>query len=259
MNYLEACGILGASPNDDLKTIKNHYKSKIRFYHPDNYQDNKEKIEYAEEMTKKLNEAWEYIQQNYDNPTKMDSDTSYNDQPTEEIVVHTYVSIEFKIFLIALAVIAIAAIFFCITEGVNLWLDEKREEREYSQYIDSLSEDDRMAFETYNFTTVEGGYSISAINTSISGSVTIPEEFDGIPIVAIGDGAFRDCIELAEVIMPNSILYVGAESFEGCTSLSNVKFSDSLKEISNYAFHDCSALQAVQLPNCIEKIGSKAF
>ena len=66
MNYTEACGILGVSQNDDLDSIKKKYRSKIKFYHPDNFQDDKEKLDYAEQMTKNLNEAWNYIEQNYE-------------------------------------------------------------------------------------------------------------------------------------------------------------------------------------------------
>lgn len=269
MNYLEACDIIGASPNDDLKTIKSHYKSKIKFYHPDNYQGDKEKLEYAEATTKKLNEAWECVQKNYDNPRKTDTSYSYEnndydnvyeyEEDSIEVVTHTCWFSEFKIFLIAFALVLIAVFTFCVTERLDSWTREKQQAREYSQYIESLSEDDMLAFETYKFTSVGDGYSISVIDTNISGSITIPEKFEGIPIVAIGASAFENCTDLEEVIMPDSIMYLGAKAFSGCTSLSNVKFSNSLKEIDYYAFLNCVELESAQLPDSVEKIGSKAF
>lgn len=66
MTYQEACTELEVSPEATLEEIKKSYRSLISFYHPDNFQENEAKRQYAEEKTKRLNAAWAYIEQNYE-------------------------------------------------------------------------------------------------------------------------------------------------------------------------------------------------
>ena len=44
----------------------------------------------------------------------------------------------------------------------------------------------------------------------------------------IGDVAFRDCIGLTSVKIPDSVTSIGGWAFAGCTGLTSVKIPDSV-------------------------------
>ncbi len=56
-------------------------------------------------------------------------------------------------------------------------------------------------------------------------SITIPATVDGLPVVAIGENAFRDCTALTDIAIPESVKSVGDNAFLGCDSLINVKYA----------------------------------
>jgi len=91
----------------------------------------------------------------------------------------------------------------------------------------------------------------------------IPDNFDGIKVTSIGEGAFAyfnnltsviipqgvisicdraflDCLELTEVIIPDSILYIGNEAFAGC-DLRKIVIHNNVS-IGNNAFLGCNNL-----------------
>ena len=76
--------------------------------------------------------------------------------------------------------------------------------------------------------TVSGGNSIvgrdhqhnrydrSAISVSISGHLAIPQSLGGHPVKGVGKCAFRNCIKLTSVAIPESVTSVGEDAFRGC-------------------------------------------
>ena len=76
---------------------------------------------------------------------------------------------------------------------------------------------------------------------------------------AIGEYAFSDCKQLADVQLPDSLTTLGNYAFNGCTSLTNVVFPNSLTTISSAAFFGCTNLTNVTFPNSLTAIGSGAF
>ena len=75
----------------------------------------------------------------------------------------------------------------------------------------------------------------------------------------IGDYAFCDCKQLADVQLPDSLTDIGNSTFSGCTSLTDIVFPNSLIEISNNAFSGCTSLVNVTFPNSLSTIGDAAF
>ncbi len=78
-------------------------------------------------------------------------------------------------------------------------------------------------------------------------------------IVAIKADAFRECKNLQNVTMTNSVREIGTYAFCGCESLTAIKLSDNLKQIEVNAFGRCVNLQVVILPNKVEIINQYAF
>lgn len=53
-------------------------------------------------------------------------------------------------------------------------------------------------------------------------SVTVPDWYENLPVVAIGRGAFQDNSVITKVVLPSSILVIGAAAFKNCTALATL-------------------------------------
>ena len=107
----------------------------------------------------------------------------------------------------------------------------------------------------------EEGYVVIGYEDGIS-SLIIPESIDGVPVVAIGEGAFRDCSTLkGDVVLPKSIVAIEKEAFMNADGLNGrIYFPQSLKVISDRAFYGCQSLQGdLIIPDSVETIGDEAF
>ncbi len=102
-------------------------------------------------------------------------------------------------------------------------------------------------------------YSVTFCDTQISGALKIPATYNGKPVTEIGDSAFRDCIELTSVTIPDSITTIGGSAFRDCTELESVTIGDNVEEIGEYAFSNCGKLTSVTIPDSVTAIGEYAF
>lgn len=125
--------------------------------------------------------------------------------------------------------------------------------------------------------------------------VVIPDTLDGLPVTAIGEGAFASMNNLRAVSLPDSVTSVGFGAFAGCTAMTTLRtpvctvdaernyfgalfgatsyaanasaVSRKLTtliltgggEIPDYAFYGCSSLVAVALPDSLVGIGDFGF
>ncbi|MCL2629922.1 MAG: leucine-rich repeat domain-containing protein [Firmicutes bacterium] len=90
---------------------------------------------------------------------------------------------------------------------------------------------------------------IAGLKTSI-----IPSD-----IKIIGENAFQDCINLANITIPSGVTEILSNAFSGCINLESVVLSANLKTIGSYAFKNCISLKSVSLPITVESIYEKAF
>ena len=107
----------------------------------------------------------------------------------------------------------------------------------------------------------EEGYVVIGYEDGIS-SLVIPESIDGVPVVAIGERAFRDCSTLnGDVVLPKSIVAIEKEAFMNADGLNGrIYFPQSLKVISDRAFYGCQSLKGdLIIPDSVETIGDEAF
>lgn len=64
----------------------------------------------------------------------------------------------------------------------------------------------------------------------------------------IGSDAFRNCVNLKEIVIPAYVEEIGANAFAGCTALEKVVFLGGTPKIGADAFQGCTALSQVVLP-----------
>ena len=89
---------------------------------------------------------------------------------------------------------------------------------------------------------------------SISGSCTILE---GVSNLA--DGAFENCYNLTDVILPDSLRIIGASAFEHCDQLQRITIPAGVTTIEDKAFYECTAATDIQCPASVIHLGENVF
>ncbi len=167
----------------------------------------------------------------------------------------------------------------------------------YSNYV--ISENNAITanaeiYENFTYTKYSDHIEISDCREASTEAV-IPSEIDGLPVTSIGDNAFKDCVSLKSITIPDSVTSMGEGIiFESCSSLisitvgennsnytdvDGVLFNKDLSEIifyppkkgtsytipdgvvsiGNFAFAYCLDLTSVTIPESVTSIGEKAF
>lgn len=78
-------------------------------------------------------------------------------------------------------------------------------------------------------------------------------------VTSIGEGAFRECSNLATVTIANSVTNIGNEAFYRCNGLTTVTIPNNVSSIGGGAFKDCVGLTSVVIGNNVVSIGENAF
>ena len=143
------------------------------------------------------------------------------------------------------------------TKGVDVHYIEDAE----IEFERATEEDADITLNGIYLSSGEEGYVVIGYEDGIS-SLVIPESIDGVPVVAIGERAFRDCSSLkGDVVLPKSIVAIEKEAFMNAYGLNGrIYFPQSLKVISDRAFYGCQSLQGdLIIPDSVETIGDEAF
>ncbi|MDR0696778.1 MAG: leucine-rich repeat protein [Christensenellaceae bacterium] len=113
--------------------------------------------------------------------------------------------------------------------------------------------------QTYKTSVSNNAVTITGTYRQLSGYVSIPSTLDGLPVIAIADGAFSGSYDLENISFPSSIATIGANAFKNCISLATVSLSStSITRIEENTFMGCP-ITNLSLPNTLTYIGKKAF
>lgn len=143
------------------------------------------------------------------------------------------------------------------TKGVDVHYIEDAE----IEFERATEEDADITLNGIYLSSGDEGYVVIGYEDGIS-SLVIPESIDGVPVVAIGERAFRECSTLkGDVVLPKSIVAIEKEAFMNAEGLNGrIYFPQSLKVISDRAFYGCQSLQGdLIIPDSVETIGDEAF
>ena len=95
--------------------------------------------------------------------------------------------------------------------------------------------------------------------TGTAPDVTIPATFNGYPVRAIADEAFKGNKTLTRVTISEGITVIGELAFQSCTALTEVTLPSTLTDMGWLIFFDCTALKTVTIPEGISVIGYGMF
>lgn len=169
--------------------------------------------------------------------------------------------------------------------------DKKKDEPAPPQNT-SLSEGLEYSFDKYGSPY---GYVVTDIGSCTDNNVIIPSEYKSRTVKSIGDNAFKDCIGITSITIPDSVTSIGYNAFSGCTKLENIYYTgdiaswckisglnnlltslrtlyingnkiegnlnipNNVTSIGSYSFSFCGKLTGITIPDSVTSIGNDAF
>lgn len=178
-----------------------------------------------------------------------------------------------------------------LLSSVFVACDKKKDEPAPPQNT-SPSEGLEYSFDKYGS---HYGYVVTDIGSCTDNNVIIPSEYKSRTVKSIGDNAFKDCIGITSITIPDSVTSIGYEAFSGCTKLENIYYTgdiaswckisglnnlltslrtlyingnkiegnlnipNNVTSIGSYSFSFCGKLTGITIPNSVTSIGNDAF
>ena len=97
-------------------------------------------------------------------------------------------------------------------------------------------------------------YLVTGVGNCYDTALVVPNTYNNLPVVGIGDKAFMGCGNLTSVIIPEGVENIGDEAFRGCVSLRCVSLPNSITSIGNDTFLDCSLIYNIK--NYLKYLGN---
>lgn len=78
-------------------------------------------------------------------------------------------------------------------------------------------------------------------------------------VTEICASAFRSCVRVESISIPDSVARIGKNAFSSCRALKEIRIPDGITELNDHVFYACSSLRRIELPEGITSIGKEAF
>ncbi|MDD4349193.1 MAG: leucine-rich repeat protein, partial [Opitutales bacterium] len=114
----------------------------------------------------------------------------------------------------------------------------------------------------YMYEVVNGTTVAIAAYTGPGGAITIPSVIDGLPVTAIGGGAFSNRSDITgNLVIPEGVTTIGVAAFDGCSGFTgSLVIPEGVTSIGGSAFGGCSGFDGtLTLPSTLATIPFAAF
>ncbi len=81
----------------------------------------------------------------------------------------------------------------------------------------------------------------------LSGDIVVPETLNGLTVIGIGEGVFRDQADIRSITLPEGLRSIGGEAFVNCAGLTSMTLPKGVTSIGRRAFAGCRNLEWVDL------------
>lgn len=111
----------------------------------------------------------------------------------------------------------------------------------------------------YELNEEETGYILVGKGSCGDKNLVIPETYNNLPVVAIGEKAFYNDLSLTGVDISDSVIDIGSEAFRACTIITSISLGSGVKRIGYRAFSSCDSLESIVIPVSVETMGECVF
>lgn len=118
--------------------------------------------------------------------------------------------------------------------------------------------DNTQNIQDMQYALTDDGTGYILVSSNSSGSVVVVDSYNNLPVVGIADLAFSKST-VTSVVIPDSITYIGNSAFWQCDQLAEVTIGNGVVAIGDYAFMDCANLHTITLGSSITSIGQLTF
>lgn len=101
------------------------------------------------------------------------------------------------------------------------------------------------------------GIRITSYNGFESDRVIVPKEINGLPVISIGENAFKNA-SFSELILPGSLKAILASAFNGCINLKHIDLPEGLEYLGKYCFSG-TGLETLHIPDGVKVIPTSCF
>lgn len=132
-----------------------------------------------------------------------------------------------RVFLLALVILLACTIIFTACNSNNTSSDnnntQENSENVENDESNQNSNNSNNLLNTPLAHRVENGTCIiTGIGSYTDSKLIIPSKIDDVPVVAISEGAFKDCKQIQELYLPASVTNVGELAFNGCSNITKI-------------------------------------
>ena len=107
-------------------------------------------------------------------------------------------------------------------------------------------QDNTVPEQNYRFEKKNGGVIVTEY-VGTDSEVTVPAMLDGLPVLTIGENAFRGK-KVVSVVIPEGVRTLDWFAFYGCNELKSITLPASLTMVEYGAFDGCNSTLTVQCP-----------
>lgn len=95
--------------------------------------------------------------------------------------------------------------------------------------------------------------------SGITGSISLPNNIDGKPVIGVGYEAFSQANFTGELIIPDNYMVIAGYAFSNSTFSGNLSLPKNLLMLADYAFENSIFSGSLELPDGISQIGDGVF
>lgn len=175
----------------------------------------------------------------------------------------------------------VIVLLLCVTScqfDINLFPEQVRTTSTEPQKPDEIKYSKGLEYKLLDDGT---GYQVTGKGTCRDLELVIPREYQGLPVVSIGNRAFEEqsmfsvaipdtVVEICDLAfssasirgtlnIPGSVKTIGNNAFANCKSIKKLVLEDGVETISHSAFFNCERIEVISISKSVKTIYSDSF